>query len=172
MSGVVNVNLAGLYVLSYNYTDAAGNTGTLVRRNVTVVGSISLPISGGGGGMGTSYATTQTDFNSAPTSSNTVNMDSENLLIPSISRLLRNTTIPHDNQVVDNNSTSDSSTSSQVVTHTVVDPITDYICPVVSELQNIDNDQENGKSAARPRIGGYGGDLGSHVGAQLEQRFK
>ena len=37
VSGVVNSSLAGLYVISYNYTDAAGNTGTLVSRNVTVV---------------------------------------------------------------------------------------------------------------------------------------
>ena len=86
--------------------------------------------------MNSSYSTTQTDFNSAPTSSNTVNMDSENLMIPSIARLLRNTTIPQANTVIETNS----STDSQVVTRNVIDPITDYICPVVSELHNIDND--------------------------------
>lgn len=44
--GVVNVNVVGLYVLSYNYTDAAGNTGTLARRNVTVVALASVPFTG------------------------------------------------------------------------------------------------------------------------------
>ena len=98
-----------------------------------MVGSINIATSGpGGGSYSSSYSTSpQSDFNSAPTSSNGVNMDGENLMVPSIARLLRNNTIPHDTELVD--------TNSPVITRTIVDPITSYICPVVSELQNSDD---------------------------------
>lgn len=106
-----------------------------------MVGSINIATSGpGGGSYSSSYSTSpQSDFNSAPTSSNGVNMDGENLMVPSIARLLRNNTIPHDTELVDTNSSADSSTSLPVTTRTIVDPITSYICPVVSELQNSDD---------------------------------
>lgn len=142
VSGVVNTNLAGLYILSYNYTDAAGNTGTLVRRNVTVSAPIITSVTGAGGGGGSSSSASQPEFNSAPASSNTVNQDSENPLVPSIARLLRNTTIPHESPVTTTDTPiNNSSADTPAITRTVVDPITDYICPVVSELQTMDNSQ-------------------------------
>ncbi len=45
-NGTVNTSVAGLYILSYNYTDSSGNSGTLVRRNVTVLALASIPFTG------------------------------------------------------------------------------------------------------------------------------
>ncbi len=45
-NGVVNTSIAGLYILSYNYIDTSGNTGTLLRRNVTVLPAAVVPFQG------------------------------------------------------------------------------------------------------------------------------
>ncbi len=36
ISGSVNINVPGTYVLEYTYVDGAGNTGNMVTRTVTV----------------------------------------------------------------------------------------------------------------------------------------
>ena len=49
-SGEVNTSVPGLYVLTYNYTDAAGNVAQIVTRSVHVVDTTAPIISLNGGG--------------------------------------------------------------------------------------------------------------------------
>ncbi len=44
-SGIVNTNIAGLYILSYNYTDSSGNSGSFVTRQVTVAALANISYS-------------------------------------------------------------------------------------------------------------------------------
>lgn len=44
-SGVVNTSIAGLYILSYNYTDSSGNSGSFVTRQVTVAALANISYS-------------------------------------------------------------------------------------------------------------------------------
>jgi hypothetical protein len=131
----LNINLAWVYTLFYNRTDAGWNVGTGVTRTVTVIGTISSPGSNawpGGGGGGSSYGgnfySPNINLNSAPNLSSPVDA-----LIPNIVRLLR--TASHSS--ASNNSSSLNTV--QATTHEIVNPITDYICPVVQEFYSADN---------------------------------
>ena len=46
MSGSVNINVPGTYILTYNVSDASGNAATSVTRTVTITTNINLIISG------------------------------------------------------------------------------------------------------------------------------
>lgn len=48
----MNTAIAGLYILSYSYTDTYGNPSVVLRRNVTVAALADIPFAmvGGGGG--------------------------------------------------------------------------------------------------------------------------
>jgi hypothetical protein len=135
--GVVNINVAGLYILSYNYTDSYGNIGTLARRNVTVVALTSVPSTGmvgwgGGAWPGSSISSANgMSFNSAPSNSNST---SNNLLVSSIHRLLKRSKSPEMNSATESHNTQN--TISKL---NVIDPITDYICPVVEKLYDANN---------------------------------
>ncbi|MBX9809697.1 DUF5011 domain-containing protein [Candidatus Gracilibacteria bacterium] len=132
-SGTLNTNLAGVYTLFYNRTDAGGNAGVGVTRTVTVIGSVAPAASNagpGGGGGGNSYGgnfySPNVNLNSAPNLSSPADT-----LIPNIVRLLR--TASHFS------ASNNSKNITEGVTHEIVTPITDYICPVVQEFYSVDD---------------------------------
>lgn len=140
-TGSVNINIPGNYTLTYNYIDAGGNSGIAVTRIVTILPAPVAPVvpnptnnagPGGGGGGSAPMGTNTNNVNAPviPLNSAPVGIDASKDLIPHIVRILRSAYRTM-NSVPKNK---------EVTLRTVVSPVTNYICPVVSQMHTEDDD--------------------------------
>lgn len=60
-------------------------------------------------------------------------------MIPSITRLLKRSLAIESGSEIETNSATDTGTNETISTLSVIDPVTDYICPVVEKLYDADN---------------------------------
>ncbi len=143
-TGLPNTTIVGTYTLSYDKTDAAGNTGTTVNRTVSVraLANISFVMVGGGGaaaGGGSNNSSADTRVISMNAASSSSVESTEDEMIPSIERLLRK--FLEKNNEKNHNSAPEVALTLGENQLRVIAPITDYICPVVDQFYDMDNEQ-------------------------------